>query len=1057
MGHFAALCKTKLQKKQNNQSSKQKQQAKNKNVGYMNSDQFGENHSSDSEFSFGIHTKFKECLVKSIVGGVPINLYIDSGASCNMIDVKTWNNLKNENVICKKYKPDKQLYAYGSKQPLKLLGKFVSAVQIGDNVIKNAEFYVLDGEGIPLLGRADAEKLGVLKIGTHMNMISEEEIMSRYSDLFSGVGTLKDYKVKLHINKDVKPVAQAVRRLPFSLREKVSEKLNELESMGIIEKVQGPSQWVSPIVVVPKPSGEVRICVDMRQANEAILRERYPIPTVDEILYNLNGSTVFSKLDLRMGFHQLELEEESRDITTFVTHQGLYRYRKLSFGICVAPEIYQHTLQQVLQDCEGVQNISDDVIVHGKDREEHDKRLVKVLERLREKGLTLNKDKCQFRFEKLEFFGNVLTKEGINPMEAKVSAVKNARRPENQSEVRSFLGLVNFNCKFMPHMATVSEPLRSLTRKHQAFKWEKSHEQSFQRLKEMLSSAQTLAYYDKDAPTQVIADASPVGLGAVLVQFQKGNRRVISYASRSLSDVERRYSQTEKEALALVWACERFHLYLYGKEFELVTDHKALETIYSKKSKPSARIERWVLRLLPYTFKVKYVSGPKNVADALSRLTQEPVKLHRRDRTEEYVRFLAESAAPTAITIKDIEQESYKDQELTSLRKCIKSGDWAKCENLSYKAIKDELCVVGQVILRGSRIVVPTSLRKKMINIAHEGHQGITKTKQRLRSTVWWPKMDREIEKACKTCKPCQLVSIPSTPEPMKRTALPTEPWRDLALDLMGPFPSGETLLVIVDYYSRYTDVVILKNTSTENIIESLENIFATFGLPQTLKTDNGSQFISEKFQNYLKDKDIIHITSTPLWPQGNGEIEIQNKTLLKAIRCAHAENKNWKNELRKFLVAYRTTPHTVTGISPSELMFNRRIKTKLPDMKINISVKEDEGIRDRDAEMKLKGKLYADSSRGATKSQIQIGDKVLLEKRKENKLSTTYEKEPFTVTNKHGTEVTISKNGVTYKRNSKQLRKFYEENQEEKKEDASNNRPKRETKIPVKWKDFVK
>ena len=217
-----------------------------------------------------------------------------------------------------------------------------------------------------------------------------------YKEIFEGVGKLKDYQAKLYVDPNITPVAQPVRRTPFSLRDKVKEKIEELVAMDIIEPIEGPTAWVSPVLVVLKQNYEIRLCVDMRRANEAIIRERYPIPIVDEVLQNLNQSTVFSKHDLRWGYHQLELHPDSRSITTFTTHRGLYRYKRLMIGISSAPEVYQHVIQQALQNCEGVANISDDIIIHGRNNEEHDKRLQRVLESLKEKNLTLNAEKCRF-------------------------------------------------------------------------------------------------------------------------------------------------------------------------------------------------------------------------------------------------------------------------------------------------------------------------------------------------------------------------------------------------------------------------------------------------------------------------------------------------------------------------------------------------------------------------------------------------------------------------------------------------------------------------------------
>ena len=443
----------------------------------------------------------------------------------------------------------------------------------------------------------------------------------------------------------------------------MGKKLDELESLDIIELVSGPSDWISPVVCVPKSnSNDIRLCVDMRIANTAVKRERYPIPTVDEVVQELNHSSVFSKIDLKKGYFQIELDEKSRDITTFGTHRGPYRYKRLIMGVSCAPEMYQKCMQQVLQHCEGAHNIQDDIIIHGSSQEEHDKRLRKVLCVLRDKGLTVNVEKCELNMSQLVFMGQILSARGIGPAEVKVKAVVEAREPETVSELKSFLGLVTFSSRYIPDFSTMSEPLRKLLREKEPFVWGPAQQGAFDQLKTLLSQADTLGYYDINAPTQVIADALPVGLGAVLIQKQKGEYRVISYASRSLSDVECRYSQTEKEALALVWACERFHPFLYGVEFELLTDHRRLEFIYSPRSKPSACIERWVLRLQPYRYTVHYIKGCKNITNSLSLLLpKSDVKSATQNIGQEYIRFVASEATPHAMTTREIERASEND------------------------------------------------------------------------------------------------------------------------------------------------------------------------------------------------------------------------------------------------------------------------------------------------------------------------------------------------------------------------------------------------------------
>ena len=319
------------------------------------------------------------------------------------------------------------------------------------------------------------------------------------------------------------------------------------------------------------------------------------------------------------------------------------------------------------------------------------------------------------------FVGLVLTDKGIGPTEDKERAILDAREPQNASEVRSFLGLANYNARFMPDFATVAEPLRRLTKKGVRFEFGDEQRKAFTELKKRLSSAEILGYFDKDAKTLIITDASPVGLGAVLIQEQHGVKRIISYASRSLSDVEKRYSQTEKEALAIVWACERFHVYLYGIEFELYTDHKPLEAIYSSRSRPCAGIERWILRLHPYKFKVKYLPGGQNIADPLSRLSQTegPMKTPLAHKiSDDFVKFVAVTATPKAMTTREIEEGSAEDEELIELRACVDEGSWKGDKLKQYLPVSGELCAIGKLVLRGTRIVIPSKLRTQVLVLA---------------------------------------------------------------------------------------------------------------------------------------------------------------------------------------------------------------------------------------------------------------------------------------------------------------------------------------------------
>lgn len=401
------------------------------------------------------------------------------------------------------------------------------------------------------------------------------------------------------------------------------------------------------------------------------------------------------------------------------------------------------------------------------------------------------------------FLGHRLSERGVEAAEDKVAAIKSFRRPSSPEEVRSFLGLVNFVAKFIPNVATLTEPLRQLTKSDVPFEWQQQHTKAFNDLRDSMTKPVILGYYDPKDRTQVIADASPVGLGAVLVQHNtNGQSRIISFAHKSLTDTEKRYAHTEKEAYALVWAVERFHLYLFGRTFELVTDHKPLEVIFGPRSKPCARIERWVLRLQSYKYVVKYQAGKSNIADPLSRLpfpsgTQQPSACG--DAAEQYINWIIASAEPRAIKLAEIQASSEKDAGFQAAKEGVFNDKWTE-EAAPFKPFQTELCFQGNILLRGSRMHMPVSLQTRAMELAHEGHPGISQMKRRLRAKSWWPKMDQHIEQFVKHCIGCTLDSAPPPPEPMKRTEIPSQPWQHLAMDFLGPLPSGHHVFVLVDY-----------------------------------------------------------------------------------------------------------------------------------------------------------------------------------------------------------------------------------------------------------------
>ena len=847
--------------------------------------------------------------------------------------------------------------------------------------------------------------------------------------MLNGMGEYKGEPVRIHVDESVRPVAQPHRRIPFHVRKQVENKLRQLESEDIIERAEGPTPWVSPIVVVPKPSkpNEIRICVDMRSLNQAIIRERHVIPTIDDVVSDLNGCKVFSKIDLNQGYHQIPLHPDSRQFTTFSTHVGLFRYKRLNFGLSCAAEIFQKKVSDTINGIPCVKNISDDIYVGGTDKDTHDQHLKQVFRRLHENGLTINLPKCQFRVPTMLFFGHVFSEKGMSPDPKKVEALQNVAPPTNASEVRSLLSSAAFCSRFIKDFALITRPLRQLTCDGAKWQWTQEEQVSFERLKATLSTKTTLGYFDPKKPTSIFVDGSPIGLGAVLTQEEESSKEVtpLHYASCPLTPTQARYPQIDREALSIYWAVKRFHLFVYGKEFKVITDHKPLVSLFNNpSSKPSARIERWLLELQQYRFTVEYRPGASNPADYASRHPVGDPESHSYDvESEEHISFVARNAVPKAVTLCEIESATAKDPMLQAVMSAVKSGCWHKAppdvslsELSRYEQVKEQLTCTDTVLLKSDRLVVPAMLQERIVDIAHEGHLGIVKTKALLREKVWFPCMDKMAETKVKACLPCQVVTPVYTREPLQMSVLPDSPFDEVSVDFAHV--DGQTLLLVVDDYSRFPFVEPVSSTSASAVIPKLDQLFSTFGAPRVVKSDNGPPFNGEEFAKFACVLGFKHRKVTPLWPRANGEVERFVKTLKKCIKAAKVEGRNWRKELQAILRNYRTTPHATTGVAPAVLLLKRPVRNKLPQANHIDPVAEI--VRERDSSQKLKMKAHADNKAYVKPCNISLGEAVLVKRPfSVSKGGTVYDPTPMTVVSKKGSMITAEGENRTVTRNS--------------------------------------
>ena len=529
----------------------------------------------------------REIFARMYVNREPVNFQVDCGASVNVIPAK---------YIDKKLKPCSKILQMWNQSEVKPLGTCRVKLHNPKTHKKySVEFIVVPGNLTPLLGTSAVQQMQLITVNNEnfcrvagvtesQRLEPQSDPMSEYPDVFEGeLGTLPGV-AHLEVDPTVAPVVLPLRRVPEALKPKLRDELDRMTKLGVIVPVEEPSEWVSQLVICSKKSGGIRICIDPRPLNKALKREHFPLPIMEDILPELAKARVFSKVDLKSGFWHVTLDEESSKLTTFQTPFGRYRWCRLPFGTCVSSEIFQKRLLQALEGLPGVHCIADDVLICGRGEtteeamKDHDENLRQFLQRCRERGVLLNKDKCELRCPEVPFMGHLVTNEGLKPDPAKIEAIEHMEKPEDVAAVKRFIGFVNYLAKFLPKLSDVVEPLRQLTRNDVEWHWTSAHDNSFQEVKRLATEAPILAYYDPVKELVVQCDASQKGLGAALLQ----EGRPIAFASRALTETETRYAQIEKETLAIVYALERFNQYTYGRKVDVHSDHKPLEAILQK-------------------------------------------------------------------------------------------------------------------------------------------------------------------------------------------------------------------------------------------------------------------------------------------------------------------------------------------------------------------------------------------------------------------------------------------------------------------------------------------
>ena len=692
----------------------------------------------------------------------------------------------------------------------------------------------------------------------------------------------------------------------------------------MIESVTEPTSWVSSFVAVKKKGkDEIRLCIDPRDLNHAIQRQHYPMRTIEEVAARIPNAKFFTVLDASSGFWQIPLDYESSLKTTFNTPYGRYRFCRLPFGIKSASEVFQKAMDHLLEGypCEV---IVDDILVWGSTEAEHDRNLLKVLDRIREINLKLKWDKCKFKVNEVGYVGHLLTAEGLKPDPEKVRAIVEMKIPENVKDLQRFLGMVRYLSKFVPRLSELALPLQHPLHADVPWIWDGVCQRAFDNLKAAITSTPALKFYDVSKPVTLTCDASFGGLGVACLQ----DGLPVAYASRSLTKTEQNYAQIEKELLAVTFACSKFHDYILGKNVTVESDHKPLDIIMKKPLLTAPmRLQRMMLQLQRYDLSLVYRKGSQLfIADTLSR-----AQLSESLPADIYEDYEVLTVQPVAShKMAELQRETALDPVMVSLSSVILHG-WPESENdvpedlKPFFNVRDQLATRDGVIYKGEKVVVPKSLHSDYLHRVYLGHTGIESTKKRARDILYWPGMSEDIERLVRTCSVCNSCKPHQQREPLKLHNIPERPWSLVATDLF--YWNGTDYVVVTDSFSGWFEFAMLGNTSSRMVIGKLKEIFARYGIPDVLYSDNGPQYSSEEFQKFAREWGFNHVTCSPYHPQSNGLAE-------RAVRSAKDLLEKCKRDgtnINLAMLNQRNTRRDEVLGSPAQRLMSRRLKSTIP------------------------------------------------------------------------------------------------------------------------------
>ena len=779
-----------------------------------------------------------------------------------------------------------------------------------------------------------------------------------------GKTSLVEHSIEL--KESVTPVRLPVYRLPHKKKQHLLKEIEGMEKLDLIEASQSP--WSSPLLLVPKSDGSYRVVVDYRQLNSRTVPQSFPIPSIKSILHEIRReSNLFSSIDLAKGFLQVPLDEDSKPLTAFSTPHGHFQFKVAPMGLSNSPLTFCRLMSLVLQGImdENLLVYMDDILVVSGTVEDHCTKLKQVFERLQSANLTINPSKCSLFQDKLVFLGHTISKSGIRPNSAKISAVIDFPQPKNQKNIKQFLGLTGFYRSFIPSYGDIANPLTSLLKKGAEFIWTEKQEESFNKLKYHLTCPPTLVYPNYKEQFHIYTDASNIGLGAVLMQEIDNKMHPIAFGSRKLSKSEVNYHVTDKEFLAVVWGLTHFEEIILGYDVIVHTDHNPITTTLDPNFKdPHGRKARWILTLNKFNAKIKYIKGSQNTPpDALSRSpTQDemPDKLDNPENTNVFPPSFAnaipaktrematcfpllptQGPKPDALNEEELKIALQKDaiygpimlafKENRKLPKIkgIPTRDLLEKDGLLYKVSKAKR-IRNRKTVTNTTLVLPEPYIKNVLINAHEGtgHFGFYKTLVLVRSKYFFPQLLQRVRDHVTLCKTCQE-SKGDKPKPATCGTYPTAkwPWERVAADILSLPQShlgAKYLLVFIDEFSRFTEIVQIPDKSARTVARSFfEVVICRHGCPSTFITDNDPAMAGEVIKELCNNFNISKPNILPFRPQANGGVERVNKTIISVVRTLCEPHKSsWCQNIPAIQAAINGTYHASLGDTPHYLLY---------------------------------------------------------------------------------------------------------------------------------------